>query len=61
MQRDESSKATTGGNNLGRCPHLRLRDDPGTCYLFPAPANSCYKTQPPGAVQLEHQEDYCLT
>lgn len=48
-------------NALKVCPHLGQRDDPATIYQYPTGGNFCHAVQPPSAVQIEHQENYCLS
>lgn len=46
---------------LKRCPYLGSADDPETAALYPSPAGHCYRARPHEAVDLEHQEQFCLT
>lgn len=42
------------------CPHLGLRDDPGTAFAYPNLTNTCFKCRPPHTPRLEHQSAACL-
>ncbi|MBE2219995.1 MAG: SH3 domain-containing protein [Anaerolineae bacterium] len=42
------------------CPYIGLEDDPGTRLLYVAPVAFCHRAEPAGAVDLNHQQAYCL-
>ena len=60
MNSNSSSTKETHAYYQG-CPYLGLPDDPQTTLLFPAPRGFCHRAYPPEAVQLAHQQTYCLT
>ena len=43
------------------CPYLGQRSDPGTALSYPSVLNRCYHTKPVVAINLGHQEEFCLT
>lgn len=43
------------------CPFIGLEDDPSTRLLFASPAACCHRAEPVEAVDLGHQQAYCLT
>lgn len=43
------------------CPYLGTIEDTDTSLSFPSPANHCFRAKSPAAVDLSHQETYCLT
>jgi len=42
------------------CPFIGLEDDPSTRLLFVSAAACCHRSEPVGAVDLSHQQEYCL-
>ena len=42
------------------CPFIGLEDDAGTRLLFASPAAFCHRAKPTEAVDLAHQQAYCL-
>ena len=42
------------------CPFIGLEDDAGTRLLFASPAAFCHRAEPAEAVELTHQQAYCL-
>ena len=42
------------------CPNLGMRGDPETRFAFPTRSHLCYGVNPPEAVNLAYQENYCL-
>lgn len=43
------------------CPFIGLEDDPSTRLLFASPVACCHRADPVDAVDLGHQQAYCLT
>lgn len=43
------------------CPHLGLRDDPGSLAAYPSAHNLCHRCAPPSIPALHHQGSTCLT
>ena len=43
------------------CPYLGRRSDPGTALAYPAGSNCCTHAKPVAAIELGHQEEFCLT
>lgn len=43
------------------CPYLGTLEDPDTSLAYPASANHCFRLKSAAAVDLLHQETYCLT
>ena len=54
-------KATMRSRVSGPCPYLGIVEDPATSYAFPTPANCCFRTKSSDAIELQHQQDFCLT
>lgn len=42
------------------CPHLGMRDDPGTYYSYASTGNRCYRCKQPATPLMAHQETVCL-
>lgn len=42
------------------CPFIGLEDDAGTRLLYASPAAFCHRAEPTEAVDLTHQQAYCL-
>jgi|GEM_PF-851952 hypothetical protein len=53
-------KNVKAGLVLTICPYLGLKDDPGTSFAYPNPANLCFHCRVPAAPLLEHQGACCL-
>ena len=51
---------TVGSAQIVICPYLALFDDPDTKLLFPSPAGYCHHVTPEQAINLEHQQSFCL-
>jgi len=49
-----------GSGQVVICPYLALFDDPDTKLLFPSPAGHCHHVTPEQAINLEHQQSFCL-
>jgi hypothetical protein len=43
------------------CPFLGLKDDSDTALAYPSPANHCFRSNPPIAIKLDHQREFCLS
>jgi hypothetical protein len=43
------------------CPYIGREDDPKTRLLFASPEACCHHAEPADAVDLGHQQEYCLT
>ncbi len=43
------------------CPYLGQRSDPGTALSYPSVLNHCYHAKSVAAIDLGHQEGFCLT
>lgn len=43
------------------CPFLGMLDDPATSFSFPTPGNLCFRERSPDAIELQHQESFCLS
>ncbi len=56
-----SESSGTGKVFVFNCPYLGTLDDVDTSLAYPAPANHCFRMNSPSAVELTHQEAYCLT
>ncbi|MEZ4643498.1 MAG: SH3 domain-containing protein [Chloroflexota bacterium] len=56
----EATNATYSEYGKG-CPYFALLNDPDTSLLFPSSMGHCHRAHPPAPVQLDHQENYCLT
>ncbi|RJQ40342.1 MAG: hypothetical protein C4545_08845 [Anaerolineaceae bacterium] len=42
------------------CPYLGLIDDQNTHMSFPSDLNCCHRAKPIEAIQIEHQQAFCL-
>ena len=45
---------------VSSCPYLGTFDDSEVHFGFPTQSNYCYRVNPPGAVNISHQETHCL-
>jgi hypothetical protein len=43
------------------CPYLGQRTDPETALSYPSDLNYCIHSKPMAAIELDHQEEFCLT
>lgn len=48
-------------DEVKRCPHLGLRDDPATAHGFPSSWNYCHGVKPIAPPSLAQQREVCLT
>lgn len=49
-----------GASQIVICPYLALFDDPDTKLMFPSPAGYCHHVTPEQAIDLGHQQSFCL-
>ncbi len=67
QERDElqfgngSDSVNVGKVFVFSCPYLGMLEDSDTSLAYPALANHCFRVKSPAAVDLSHQEAYCLT
>ncbi|NCF67545.1 MAG: SH3 domain-containing protein [Chloroflexi bacterium] len=69
MEQERSDlQSGNGGDSLSTgkvfvfsCPYLGTLEDSDTSLAYPAPANHCFRVKSPAAVDVSHQEEYCLT
>ena len=43
------------------CPYLGMIDDPRTSTVYPTGRHACHRADPPKAIVIHHQRDFCLT
>jgi LysM repeat protein len=43
------------------CPYLGQRSDPRTAFSYPSVLNCCFHAKPVAAIDIGHQEEFCLT
>ncbi len=49
-----------GTSQIVICPYLALFDDPDTKLMFPSPSGYCHHVTPEQAIDLGHQQSFCL-
>jgi hypothetical protein len=60
-QPSSEMKTTPAPVATAACPFIGLEDDPDTRFLFASPAACCHRADPVSAIDLGHQQTYCLT
>ena len=66
MEQERNELQSGNATNAGKvfvfsCPYLGTLEDSETSLAYPATANHCFRVESPAAVDLSHQETYCLT
>lgn len=55
------TQTESSASSVEACPFIGLEDDPSTRLLFVSPAACCHRAEPVSAIDLGHQQAYCLS